>query len=500
MSDLGRGTVADSPDRHLVFRLGHDTYAMDAADVREVIRPPALTRVPHGPAALAGIANLRGIALPVVSVAALLGRRADSLDRSGKPDVQATRGQKVVVYDPDPAVSGELVGLIVDEVVTFGASTETRAEGFDPRTSLASVFTAKRGAEKRAGGRAAVFDASDAGEAEVATTFLSFAIAGQMFALPIGVVHEVLRLPPECAGLTGADSVMRGILAYRETVLPLVSLAALLGLAEATDRREGARIIVADHQGATIGLIVDRIDAIRRVADGLIDALPPVLRRGGGAADVTAIARLDGGRTLVSVLSAERLFGHDVIEEAVGLKEDVKAMAHARGSEALTDAGPRGAERFLIFALGSETYGLPVEAVEEVVRVPDTVTRVPHAPAFVRGMMNLRGRAVPLIDQRLRFEAPAESRSVKPRAIILTIGDLRAGFVVDSTAEIVAIPRKALSDAFSFASSETQVFDRVAHIEADGRMILLVDPAELLSRAERDMVALLAAEPAGPAT
>jgi purine-binding chemotaxis protein CheW len=115
-------------------------------------------------------------------------------------------------------------------------------------------------------------------------------------------------------------------------------------------------------------------------------------------------------------------------------------------------------------------------------------------------MMNLRGRAVPLIDQRLRFEAPAESRSVKPRAIILTIGDLRAGFVVDSTAEIVAIPRKALSDAFSFASSETQVFDRVAHIEADGRMILLVDPAELLSRAERDMVALLAAEPAGPAT
>lgn len=156
-------------------------------------------------------------------------------------------------------------------------------------------------------------------------------------------------------------------------------------------------------------------------------------------------------------------------------------------------------ERFLIFTLGEESYGLPIAAVDEVVRLPDSITRMPTAPAFVTGVINLRGKALPLIDQRLRFEATEADAAVKPRAIVVTIDQLRAGFIVDGVSEVVAIPVSALSVAPDFSSDRAAVFDRVAHIEADGRMILLVDPRELLSRAERDVVSALA-EPATLAT
>jgi purine-binding chemotaxis protein CheW len=156
-------------------------------------------------------------------------------------------------------------------------------------------------------------------------------------------------------------------------------------------------------------------------------------------------------------------------------------------------------ERFLIFTLGEESYGLPIGAVDEVIRLPDSITRMPTAPAFVSGVINLRGKALPLIDQRQRFETTGTAAAAKPRAVVVTIDQLRAGFIVDGVSEVVAIPVTALSAAPDFSSEEAAVFDRVAHVEADGRMILLVDPRELLTRAERDVISALA-DPAASAT
>jgi purine-binding chemotaxis protein CheW len=151
-------------------------------------------------------------------------------------------------------------------------------------------------------------------------------------------------------------------------------------------------------------------------------------------------------------------------------------------------------EQFLLFRLAEETYGLPIAAVDEVIRVPNDITRMPGAPSFVSGIINLRGKAVPLIDQRTRFDLAETTSGGQARAIILTIGALQAGFVVDSVSEVKAVAAEALSAAPEFASDQTDVFERVAHFEAEGRMVLIVNPQELLSKAERDVVAAIAGE------
>jgi purine-binding chemotaxis protein CheW len=464
----------DEQRRSLVFRLGDAFFTVDAERVLEVIKTPAITRVPHGFAALVGIANLRGTPLPVIAFSRLLNR----------PEPES-RGQKVIVYD-----HGEPLGLLVDDVVRFGASaSEEQQQTVEIESLLAKAMTSPtvvRPGLHRSLATAA--QSSAAAPAENIQAFLAFRLAGQTFGLPLEGVDEILAWPDDLAAPAAGNSLL-GMMAFRDTTLPIFSLAVLLGLPAAGGAQQ--RIVVVDYRGNRFGLAVDQMDAIRRLPDSAIDRVPPVLAQSAASpAEIEAIGRLDRGRTLISILSVQKLFGHGAIEQVINGKGGETPMAIKADDAAF--------ERFLIFTLGEEAYGLPIAAVDEVIRLPDSMTRMPNAPAFVTGVVNLRGKALPLIDQRLRFEAAGTDKAVKPRAIVVTIDQLRAGFIVDGVSEVVAVPVSAISSAPDFSSEQAAVFDRVAHIEADGRMILLVDPRELLSRAERDVVSSLDA-PAGSA-
>ena len=159
-----------------------------------------------------------------------------------------------------------------------------------------------------------------------------------------------------------------------------------------------------------------------------------------------------------------------------------------------TETADDAVEQFVIFRLGDEHYGLPILSVDEIVRRPDRLTRVPRAPAFVEGVMNLRGKIVPVINQRQRFSISGDAAGHSLRIVIVTIDGLQAGFVVDAVSEVIGIPAHDLKVTPELTADGAQLFDRVANIESAGRMILLIDPKALLDRAERDVLAAMAAE------
>ena len=113
---------------------------------------------------------------------------------------------------------------------------------------------------------------------------------------------------------------------------------------------------------------------------------------------------------------------------------------------------------------------------------------MPNAPEFVAGLINVRGKAVPVIDQRVRFDAGQSATAKRPRVIVVTIERLQAGFIVDSVSEILSVPGAAIGPAPQLPGNGMQVFDRVAARGDAGAMILLVDPRELLDKAERDLL------------
>ena len=85
-------------------------------------------------------------------------------------------------------------------------------------------------------------------------------------------------------------------------------------------------------------------------------------------------------------------------------------------------------EQFVIFRLGNQDYGLPISAVDEIARPPERIARLPKAPAFVDGVMNLRGAAVPIIDLRRRFEIESKERAGSERVVVVAVDGAKTGF------------------------------------------------------------------------
>ncbi len=461
----------------LTVTAGGETLALPAGGVREVFRPRAVTRVPHAPAALLGLTNMRGSALPVVSLSILMGRDAP---------LSSAAARVVVVEGEEP------VGLLVDSVSALGASGGTPV---DFRLLLARAFdgAARRGTVARGtvhAGEAA--GAARAPEAELAV--LAFLLAGQDYALPLDKVAAVTRLPAEVAAVPRTGQAMLGVTARGEGLLPLVSPHVLLGLEAGGGDPGRARVVVMRLGPALIGLVVDEVTAILKLPETAIDPVPPVLTRGAGEARVEAIGRLDGGKRLVSILSPARLFDEETA---------TRLLAEAgREAGTMTGAGSLAGmvERFIVFQLGNEHYGLPIGAVDEIAGRPESLTRVPRAPAFVEGVMNLRGAVIPVIDQRRRFATGGEAEPGRGRVIVMTIGGLRAALAVDAVTGILAVPASELEPAPGLATGEAAVFDRVARAGGDGRMILLIDPKVLLDAAERDLLGAIARDGAGATT
>lgn len=459
--------------RQLTVVVGDQRYGLRGDTVVEVIRRPRITRVPHGPPALVGVANLRGTVLPIVSLARLMGQDPGPETR-------------VAVLDHNG-----LVGLLVDAVLRLelGDGSGT-ARQVDFVAMLEAGF--KRPVVKSGGAKGFAYAASVEAESyDLQRVLVAFLVHGQTFSLPLSSVVEVLRLPQDLTRVAHADSSVLGIASIRDRSLPIISLGGVLGFGKRQGNPGTDRVLIVEHEGARIGLAADAMDSIIRLSETAIDRVPTILQRGRGDAELDAIGRPEG-RPLVSILSVAKLFANASIGANFSAMSQEEAMVEQLAT------GTR--EQFVVFDLAGERYGLPIAAVDEVLRLPDQITRVPNGPRFVTGIINLRGRPIPIIDQRQRFDAPAAEGVVLPRVIIVSFGKLQAGLVVDAVSEILSVDSATVAVTPPLSSERAAVFSRVALPGADGALILLIDPEELLSRAEQDVIADIAARQAEAAS
>jgi purine-binding chemotaxis protein CheW len=156
--------------------------------------------------------------------------------------------------------------------------------------------------------------------------------------------------------------------------------------------------------------------------------------------------------------------------------------------ESPMDQNTKADEQFIVFWLGDQEYGLPVGAVDEVTRPPDQIARLPRAPAFVDGVINLRGSVVPVIDLRRRFELTPKEQAGGRRILVLAVNSGKAGFLVDGVSDIMKVPVGAIRPSPELSAEQVRLIGRVANMEAQGRMILLIDPTQLLNQVEGEVL------------
>nr|WP_188205827.1 chemotaxis protein CheW [Alkalibacillus aidingensis] len=139
-------------------------------------------------------------------------------------------------------------------------------------------------------------------------------------------------------------------------------------------------------------------------------------------------------------------------------------------------------EKVIVFQLKDEEYGVPVENVGSIERM-QKITRVPNAPKFVKGVINLRGVVTPVIDLRERFELEQTEYNESTRIIIVNIEDKDVGMIVDGANDVVDIPSEKVDPAPKVVGSVDVDYIRgVAKLEQ--RLLILLNLGKVLSEDE----------------
>lgn len=506
-------------NQFVTFEVAGEMFAVPMAPVQEIIRMPAVSHLPLAPQTLEGLANLRGRVLPIINLRRLFGAARHAHDDAtralvihiGQPlGFVVDRVASVISVEPGEIESAQSIQSIVSADFLTGVIKRARGTAGDGQDMLLIVDFARLiegqfsalgvgGASTRISGPlAASADAHDADEPHGGDELrlVSFSVAEQEYALDISEVQEIVQLPEQVSALPNAPGHVLGLISLRQRLLPLVSLRALFGLPQ-LDYTEQQRIVVASLPGGLrVGLVTDSVKEVLSVPRSQAESMPGVLAADSRLQEFTSICRLDDGRRLVSIIASDRLLHAsamgDTLASTVSLEGPVAGdPANKEGETMQIDDLDDNADddaQVVIFRLGAEEFGVPIMSVQEIVRVPESLTRVPKTPAFVEGVINLRGTVLPVIDQRARLGLPVVDRSEGQRIMVYMLGGLRTGFIVDSVAEVLRIPRAQIAPAPTMSSEQSALISRVANLQGDKRLVMLIDPQHLLQGQEMQSI------------
>lgn len=137
------------------------------------------------------------------------------------------------------------------------------------------------------------------------------------------------------------------------------------------------------------------------------------------------------------------------------------------------------AGKYLTFQLSNEIYGLPILSVREIIGMLP-VTSVPHSPPHVKGVVNLRGRVIPVTDLRIRFGLPEAEHTPETCIIFVRVGPIEAGLIVDKVKEVNDIPARDIEESPEINSTgDSHMILGMGKVSE--KVVILLDAAKVLN-------------------
>ena len=599
-------TASKEESQLVTFLLKDEEFGFDIMSVQEIIRLPKMAKVPRSPVYVEGIANLRGVVLPIIDMRTRFGmERTAETDRTRVLVIdiggvktglrvdrvrQVTRVLRSDIDPPPPAIRGTTADYLEGVVKLDNGQRIIMALN---AAQVCQIDAARRtvasgpadGSAAQAADHAAATDAA----ADAIAQMVTFRIAKEEFAFRMEHVREILRVQTP-KQVPDVPEYVLGVLTVRGQILPIIDLRRLLhqqSLAEefaggcremreqsecwiessrtrgagrmessiperlrnwisavtsssqilmeilsklrgvnekviklaqtaasaeetvsageavaaalreferevAANVQEDQRIIVVDANGFVLGLVVDHVNEVLNVMRKLLDPPPMVTSTGG--LELEAVAKLEDGNRLIMLLDATNLMrdqklrdiqtgpstGHTVHDEAV-------AQTAREAAQELTEI------QLVTFMLGGEEYGVPISQIQEIDRL-SKITKVPKAARFVEGVTNLRGEVIPVLDTRKRFDLDVKDSDDRTRIIIVELGGVKTGLIVDSVREVLSLPKKDIAPPPEAIHSaiDQQFISGIGKVDSGKRMVVLLDVERILSKTEQGQLAEVA--------
>lgn len=425
----------------VTFLVAREEYAFPIASVREVLRIGAITEVPDEPPYILGILSVRNTLLPVVDLRRLF----------GLPSLAENLHHELA----DVAAYAAHVGEAFDRLAQSGAA-------WNPDSTSAAVTRWMD----------SLHTASDALGRQYQT----------LRALFIRLLQTV-RQDPRARNLPALLEEARGPVAslVDQIRLKVSECQNLL----AVEVQEDQRILVIEIGAMPVGILVDRMNQVIRLPEHCIETPPPLLNSE-KASSLQGIVKLDDGKRLIMLLD------QDAMLNSPDLQDLYSASCASRQEEDRTCPveDPNCNADFIqlvTFRLGDEEYGISIDEVQEINRF-EHLTSVPRSPAFVEGVMNLRGNVIPAIDLRKRFGLDEVAHDEATRVIIVTMNGRLTGLIVDAVSEVFRLQRSSIDPPPSVIASNAGM-EFIKGICKDShtgkKMVVMLDVSRLLAHHEQ---------------
>ncbi|MCR5176060.1 MAG: chemotaxis protein CheW [Anaerovibrio sp.] len=141
-------------------------------------------------------------------------------------------------------------------------------------------------------------------------------------------------------------------------------------------------------------------------------------------------------------------------------------------------------DKYLTFSLGEEIYGIDIRVVIEIIGI-QKITVVPEVPEYIRGIINLRGKIIPVVDMRLRFKREFREYTDRTCVVVIEVNEVLIGLIVDGVAEVLDITEKNVVPPPELKASQNKYIRGIGKTE--GGVVLLLDWMKLFTEDDREL-------------
>jgi chemotaxis signal transduction protein len=440
-----KSSSVDAEVRKLVtFRIAKEEFAFHMEHVREILRVETPNQVPDVPDYVLGVLTVRGRILPVIDLRRLLQQRslADEFADSCRPlreeyERRIDQIEKTVADNWQQKIDRSVTERVRKWIAETNSSSQllmetlAKARGLNEMVIKQLQLQAKH---QECGDR----DAARACGEEI---------------------------------ISGARGTIAALHQFEEQI--------------AQNIQEDQRIIVVDAEGFVLGLVVDHVHEVLNVPKSLMEPPPRITSSGG--MELSGVAKLDDGARLIMLLDVASLMKDQKLRD---VRNSSAQAGETQKTGEIHKAGADGAElsevQLVTFMLAAEEYGVPISQIQEIDRLAK-ITKVPKAAEFIEGITNLRGEVIPVLDTRKRFELEVKPPDDRTRIIIVDLGGVKTGLVVDSVREVLNLARKDIAPPPEAIGSGIgqQFISGIGKVDSGKRMIVLLDVEKILSRQEQ---------------
>ncbi len=439
--DHSQNAVAEE---HLaLFFLGEEEFGIDIATVREILRVAEITAVPNVPPYVKGIQNVRDAVLPIIDLRVLV--KMKSLEHGHTELVEQMR-------------NGHLAWAEELQNAVYKGTPFTKSN--DPaQCQLGKLLEYQK-----------------KHDIEFMDMYKQIKPPHDALHHHAGNVLEKFKSNPEAAGQIFHQQVSP----HLETLLGLFP-----HLEEVLNQRakRDQRVFIVNIGLTTVGLLVDKVSEVVRLPKSIIDSTPTVISTYGK--EIKGIAKLNQGSRLILLLDEKLLLSIDEMAAIAQIGEE-----QSQTTEVEAEIVER---QVVVFSVAGEEFGISIQHVREIFK-PDEITPVPKAPLFIRGVTNVRGNIVPVVDVKERFGILPDSTGrhhltsydESPTVLVTFIKDITVGLLVDSVQEVLRIKENWIEAAPSLVLSnvDTGYLDGIAKLNDGTRIILLLNIDEIMSKKE----------------